>query len=110
MEVRTMILGRAPALWAALLAAILNVAVVVFNVPLSGLQVGALNTLGLVTIGILANESDPRTVPTLAPTLQDRRAGGAADPGTPQVGRRATDETSAEMIGRRIGQPPDSED
>lgn len=105
-----MILGRAPSLWVALVAAAINAAILVLRVPLSADQVLALNGLALAAIGILANENDPRTVPTLAPTLQDRRQGGAADPGTPQVGRRATDETSAETIGRRIGQPPERKD
>lgn len=98
-----MILGRAPALWVGLVAAAVNVLVIVLGVPLTGLQVGAINALALAVIGILANETDPRSVPTLAATLQDRRLGGPADVGTPGVGRRANDELVRE-IARRIGQ------
>ncbi len=72
-----MILGRSPALWLALVAAALNVVVVVFGIPLSDVQVLALNGLAFAVVGVIANESDPRTVPTFAPTLEDRRAGGA---------------------------------
>lgn len=100
-----MILGRAPSLWVALVAAVLNVAVVVFRLPLDGLQVGALNALGLVVIGIMANEADPRAVTTLAPTFQDRRTDAEPHVGTPGVGRRTNDELVAE-IARRIGQRP----
>lgn len=50
-----MILGRSTALWIALLAAVLNVAVLVFNVGLTVIQIGAIDGLGLVIIGIIAN-------------------------------------------------------
>ena len=71
-----MILGRSPALWAALVAAALNVALVLGLAHLSVEQVAALNGLALAFIGVIANESDPTTVPTFA--LATRPSGGAA--------------------------------
>jgi hypothetical protein len=50
-----MILGRATTLWIALIGAVLNVAVLVFNVGLTAIQIGAIDGLGLVIIGIIAN-------------------------------------------------------
>ena len=64
-----MIFGRSPALWGALIAAGLNVLVFVFGVHMSADQVGYLNAFALVLIGIVANESDPTTVGTFAPTI-----------------------------------------
>lgn len=100
-----MILGRSSALWVALLAAALNVLVVVFNVPLDAIQVGALNTLGLVVIGLMANAADPAALPVLAPTTSDRRA--PADPaGTPGVGRRSADPAAVEPAAPEPPAPP----
>lgn len=65
-----LILGRSPAMWAAFLQALLNVIVGVFGIPLSQDQVIELNALGVVAIGLLANSTDPRTVPTLALTTR----------------------------------------
>ena len=52
-----MILGRPVSLWVALVAAVLNCAVIVFNVNLTGEQVGAINAFALVVIGIIANQN-----------------------------------------------------
>jgi uncharacterized membrane protein len=65
-----MILGRNPALWLALVAAIVNVAVVVFNLNLTADQIVALNALAFAVVGILANSSDPTTVGTFALTTR----------------------------------------
>lgn len=65
-----MILGRNPALWLALVAAILNVAVIVFGVPLTELQLAALNTVAVAIVGVLANSADPSTAPTFAATTK----------------------------------------
>lgn len=64
-----MILGRNPALWAGLVAALLNVAVIVFGIPLSTEGVAALNGLAIAFIAVLANSADPTTQPTFAPTF-----------------------------------------
>jgi fructose-specific component phosphotransferase system IIB-like protein len=61
-----MILGRNPALWLALITAALNALVIVFGVSLSGEQMAALNGLAIAIIGVVANEADPTTLPTLA--------------------------------------------
>lgn len=52
-----MILGRSPATWATLVAAALNVAVVVLGVALTAEQVGSLNAFALVVIALIANSS-----------------------------------------------------
>lgn len=65
-----MILGRNPALWTALIAAILNVLVIVIHVPISPDGLAALNILGVAVIGLIANASDPTTSPTFALTLK----------------------------------------
>jgi len=67
-----MILGRNPALWAALVAAILNVLVVVVGVPLTIDGIAALNGLALVVIGLVANISDPSTGPTFTASLKNQ--------------------------------------
>ena len=46
---------------------------VVFSVPLNEIQIGALNILALTTLGVIANESDPTTVGTLALTMKAPR-------------------------------------
>ena len=78
-----MIFGRNPALWLGLVTAALNAAVLVFGVALDGAQVAALNVFGAAVIGLVANSSDVRALPTFAATLHDRRAhGGSLPPGT----------------------------
>lgn len=64
-----MILGRNAGLWAALVAAAINVAVLVLGVQLTTDQVVALNVLALALIGLIANEADPTTAGTFARTL-----------------------------------------
>jgi uncharacterized membrane protein len=64
-----MILGRQPALWLALVAALLNVMVVVFGIHLTGEQIATLNAFAIAVVGIVANESDPTTAGTFAPTI-----------------------------------------
>lgn len=61
-----MILGRNPALFLGLVAALLNVIVIVFGVPLTDLQIGAINALAAVVIAILANANTPGAVPTFS--------------------------------------------
>jgi len=53
-----MILGRSPALWTALAGAAINVAVVVFGLALTDVQIGALNAFALVLTAVLANSAD----------------------------------------------------
>ena len=65
-----MILGRSTALWIAVVAALLNVLVIVFRVPLTAEGIAALNTLAIVLIGLVANETNPTTVPTFAWTTK----------------------------------------
>lgn len=71
---RGVVLGRSPALWLAIVTAALNCAVVVLGVQLTAEQLAAINALAIAVLGIVANESDPTTVPTFAPTLRDRRS------------------------------------
>lgn len=63
-----MILGRNPALWLALVGAVLNVAVIVLGVQLTTDQMVALNALAFALVGVIANEKDPTTVGTFAMT------------------------------------------
>ncbi len=78
-----MIFGRSPALWGALIAAGLNVLVFVFGVHMSADQVGYLNAFALVLIGIVANESDPTTAGTFAPTITRPAPTSPIMPGVP---------------------------
>ncbi len=75
-----MIFGRNPALWLGLVTAALNAAVLVFGVALDGAQIAALNVLAAAVIGLVANASDVRALPTFAATLHDRRAHGGSLP------------------------------
>lgn len=77
-----MILGRNPALILAVVAALLNVLVGVFGVPLSIGQLAAVNGLAIALVGVIANETDPTTVSSLAftRTPPDLTAPGAAAP------------------------------
>lgn len=65
-----MLLGRSPALWVAAVAAVLNVLVIVFGVPLSIDGLAALNVAAAALIGLIANASDPTTAPTFALTTK----------------------------------------
>ena len=99
------ILGRSPALWYALVVAALNAGVVVFGVQLTAEQLAALNAFALAILGVIANESDPSTVPTFAPTLRDRR-GLSAD-----LIRTRLDQLTRQPGGRRAAdQPPPDPD
>lgn len=97
-----MILGRSPALWLGFVTAGLNVLVVVFGIRLDAIQLAGLNVFFGALIGIVANETDPTTVPTLAPTLRDRRdpenvyANGHDQPG--QAGAAPTDRDLAVRV------------
>lgn len=62
--------GRSTSLWVALVGAFLNALVVLNIVQLDAVQIGALNTLGLVLIGILANEENPTTAGTFSATTE----------------------------------------
>lgn len=78
-----MILGRNPALWLALLAAILNISVVVVGWQLSAEQIAAINAGFIAIIGFVANEKDPTTLPTFAmSTSVGKRAGDTSSSGT----------------------------
>jgi hypothetical protein len=48
-------------LWVSLIAAALNLVVVLGVVTLDALQIGSINGFALVLIGILANEENPTT-------------------------------------------------
>lgn len=73
-----MILGRSRLLWMGLATAILNGAVVVFGVPLTGEQVAAINAVVVAILGILANEADPTTAGTFALTTKAPADGATA--------------------------------
>lgn len=62
--------GRATTLWVSLVAGALNLAVVVFRVPLDADQVIAINGFALILIGILANEENPTTAGTFSATTE----------------------------------------
>ena len=79
----TLILGRSPALWLALVAALLNALVIVAGVKLSAEQIAALNIAAAAIVGVVANESDPTTAPTFstqttAPTMTAQGSATAA--------------------------------
>ncbi len=65
-----MILGRNPALWLGLIAALLNVAVGVFGLNLTPDQLIELNALAFAIVAVIANEKDPSTVGTFALTTK----------------------------------------
>lgn len=84
-----MILGRNAGLWAGLVSAGVSLlaatALVIAGHPLTPdvlALFASLNAFGLVSVGVIANHSDPTTVPTLAPTLQERRGTGATPANT----------------------------
>ena len=67
-----MILGRNPALFAGLIQALINVVVAigaVLGTPIDGALVAALNSVGIAIIAVLANEADPSTLSTFAPSI-----------------------------------------
>lgn len=82
-----MILGRSPALWLALVAAVLNAAVIVAGISLTSEQVGVLNILAGAIVGIVANETNPTTAGTFALTTAatppDVAGPGPASPTNP---------------------------
>ena len=61
-----MILGRNPALFLGLVAALLDVLVIVFGVALSAEGLAAINALAAIVIAIVANSQTPGAVPTLS--------------------------------------------
>lgn len=65
-----MFLGRSKILWLALVAALLNTSVVVFNVPLTTEQIATLNALAVAVFGVIANENDPTTAGTFSFTTK----------------------------------------
>jgi uncharacterized membrane protein len=65
-----MILGRRRSLWLSLVATVLNVSVVVFNVHLDVNQLASLNALAIAVIGVIANEDDPTSAGTFAFTTK----------------------------------------
>lgn len=64
-----MILGRNPALWLGVIASLLNVAVVVFGVPLTVEGLAAMNGAALAIVGLVANVSDPTALATFAKSV-----------------------------------------
>lgn len=64
-----MILGRNPALWLGLVAAVLNAAVL-FGLHLTAEQVAALNAVAFAFVAVIANEADPTTAGTFALTTK----------------------------------------
>lgn len=65
-----MILGRNAGLWAATAAAIVNVAATLGVVSLPPEAWSALNAALFAVIGLIANEADPTTAATFAPTIR----------------------------------------
>ena len=80
-----MILGRSPALWLALVAAGLNVAVVVFGFHLTAEQLATLNGFAIAFIGVVANESDPTTAATFSMATTRPAAPPPILPGVPAL-------------------------
>ena len=70
MQATGKLLGRSTTLWVALIAASLNLVVVLGIVVLDALQIGSVNGFALVLIGILANEENPTTAGTFEGTMQ----------------------------------------
>lgn len=62
------LLGRSTSLWVSLVAAALNLAVVLNVVTLDALQIGSINTFALILIGVIANEENPTTAGVLEGT------------------------------------------
>lgn len=78
-----MILGRNNALWAAAVAAIFNVLVVLGLWQISGLQLASVDGAAFAIIGLIANASDPTTAPTFA--LTTKAPGATTIPLSPSV-------------------------
>lgn len=76
-----MILGRNPALWLGLVAAILNTLVVVLNIQLTAEQLVSLNALAFAVVAVVANESDPTTAGTFALTTKAPASGSVTNKG-----------------------------
>lgn len=70
MQATGKLFGRATTLWVALIAAALNLVVVLNIVTLDAVQIGSINGFALVLIGILANEENPTTAGTFEGTVE----------------------------------------
>lgn len=70
MQATGKLFGRSTTLWVALIAAALNLVVVLGIVTLDALQIGSINGFALVLIGILANEENPTTAGTFEGTTK----------------------------------------
>jgi hypothetical protein len=70
MQATGKLFGRSTTLWVALIAAALNLVVVLGVVTLDALQIGSINGFALVLIGILANEENPTTAGTFSATTK----------------------------------------
>lgn len=70
MQTTGKLLGRSTTLWVSLIAAALNLVVVLGVVTLDALQIGSINGFALVLIGILANEENPTTAGTFSGTIE----------------------------------------
>jgi hypothetical protein len=60
-----MILGRNPALFLALVQAVLGL-LLAFGVPITLQQLGAIEAVASVIVGLVANSATPGTVPTFS--------------------------------------------
>lgn len=80
------ILGRALSLWGALFTAAVNVAVIVFAVPLNAAQVGALNICALAFLAVLGNETTPGTAPTFSSDIKGSHVEVVEAPAEPPKG------------------------
>jgi hypothetical protein len=60
------ILGRNPALFVGLVAALLDVLVIVFGLSLTADGLAAINALAAIVIAILANSATPGALPTFS--------------------------------------------
>lgn len=70
MQTSGKLLGRATSLWVSLVAAALNLVVVLNIVHLDAAQIGSIDAFALILIGILANEENPTTAGTLSATTE----------------------------------------
>lgn len=70
MQAAGKLFGRSTTLWVSLIAAALNLVVVLGVVTLDALQIGSINGFALVLIGILANEENPTTAGTFSGTIE----------------------------------------
>lgn len=75
------LLGRSTTLWVSLIAAALNLAVVLGVVTLDAIQIGSINGFALVLIGILANEENPVVAGTFSATTETPHVNISKAPG-----------------------------